>query len=168
MQTKLVKYQLSCCNLSSKIQIKNVEIIIFSQQRLYSMLRGPAGSPSLIKTQRWWYEPSLALEGRELVLCGGGWLQLVSLRSLAPCLWLRSRLRQPWCWGLRAKEQHSAQQQTPYWSNYSGRRKTEIFSCHLLVRSGRSSKRCGWLGTSKAPFINSLFSKENKNPTVRL
>lgn len=93
---------------------KNCEIVILIQQRLSSMLPDPAGSPT--KTLRWWHEPSLALEGRELVLCGGGWLQLVSLRSPAPCLWLRSRLRQPWCWGLRAIKQHGAQQQTPYWS----------------------------------------------------
>lgn len=39
------------------------------------------------------YVPSLALEGRELVLCGG-WLQLVSVKSPAR-LWLRSRLRRP-------------------------------------------------------------------------
>lgn len=38
-------------------------------------------------------EPSLVLEGRELVLCGG-WLQLVSVRSPV-CLWLRSRLSRP-------------------------------------------------------------------------
>lgn len=39
------------------------------------------------------YVPSLALEGREFVLCGG-WLQLVSGKSPAR-LWLRSRLRRP-------------------------------------------------------------------------
>lgn len=38
-------------------------------------------------------EPSLALEGRELVLCGG-WLQLVSVTSPAR-LWLRSKLSRP-------------------------------------------------------------------------
>lgn len=38
-------------------------------------------------------EPSLALEGRELVLCGG-WLQFVSVVSPVR-LWLRSRLRRP-------------------------------------------------------------------------
>lgn len=44
--------------------------------------------------------------------------------------------------------------------NYSAQRKTEIFSCHLLVRSERSSERCGWLGNSHAPFMMLMFEKD--------
>lgn len=52
--------------------------------------------------------------------------------------------------------------------NYSARTKTEIFSCHLSVRTERSSDRGGWLGTSLAPFMKSLmFEKQRETMAAR-
>lgn len=47
-------------------------------------------------------------------------------------------------------------------------KKTETFSCHLLVRTGRSSEHCGWLGTNSAPFIKPLMFEKDKDATWTL